>query len=87
MFYAFLEKGFGLLDDLDIDVCSKSEEEKEEIVKQLYVIVFNDNSVNIGNENRIKGSNIVSGIKGIIEFVWSNRKVAPILLGMPQSSS
>lgn len=59
----FLEKGFGLLDDLDIDVCSKSEEEKEEIVKQLYVIVFNDNSVNIGNENRIKDSNIVSGIK------------------------
>ena len=57
MFYAFWKR------DLDIDVCSKSEEEKEEIVKQLYVIVFNDNSVNIGNENRIKDSNIVSGIK------------------------
>ena len=58
-----LEKEFGLLDDLDIDVCSKSVEEKEGIVKQLQVIIFNDNSVSIGNGNKIKDSSIASSIK------------------------
>ena len=58
-----LEKEFGLLDDLDIDVCSKSVEEKEGIVKQLQVIIFNDNSVSIGNGNKKKDSSIASSIK------------------------
>lgn len=57
-----LEKEFGILDDLDIDVESKSEDEKEGIVKQLQVIIFN-NSVNIGDGNKIKDSSIASSIK------------------------
>lgn len=57
-----LEKEFGVLDDLDIDVESKSEDEKEGIVKQLQIIIFNDNSVTIGNGNKIKDSNIASSI-------------------------
>ncbi len=58
-----LEKEFGVLDDLDIDVGAKSVNEKEKIVKQLHVIIFNDNSVNIGDGNKIKDSNIASSIK------------------------
>lgn len=58
-----LEKEFGNLDELDIDLTKKSDDEKDEIIKQLHIIVFNDNSVNIGNENRIKDSNIASRIK------------------------
>ena len=58
-----LEKEFGVLDDLDIDIDSKSENEKEKIVKQLQVIIFNDNSVNIGDGNKIKDANIASNIQ------------------------
>ena len=58
-----LEKEFGVLDDLDIDIDSKSKDERIEIVKQLQVIIFNDNSVNIGDGNRIKESNIASSIQ------------------------
>lgn len=42
---------------------SKSKDERIEIVKQLQVIIFNDNSVNIGDGNRIKESNIASSIQ------------------------
>lgn len=55
-----LEKEFGNLDELDIDVSSKSQDELGDIVDKLLVIVFNDNSVTIRDGNRIKGSNIAS---------------------------
>ena len=57
-----LEKEFGVLDDLDIDIDSKSKDERIEIVKQLHVIIFNDHSVNIGDGNKIKDANIASSI-------------------------
>ena len=49
-------------DDLDIDIDSKSKDERIEIVKQLHVIIFNDHSVNIGDGNKIKDANIASSI-------------------------
>lgn len=58
-----LEKEFGVLDDLDIDVDSKSADENERIVNQLQLIIFNDNRVNIGDGNKIKDSNIASSIE------------------------
>ena len=58
-----LENEFGILDELDIDLTKKSDYEKEKIIKQIQVIVFNDNSVNIGDGNKIKDSNIASRIK------------------------
>lgn len=58
-----LEKEFGTLDELDIDLNTKSDDEREGIIKQLQVIVFNDNSVSIGDGNKIKNSNISSSIK------------------------
>ena len=51
------------MDELDIDLTKKSDYEKEKIIKQIQVIVFNDNSVNIGDGNKIKDSNIASRIK------------------------
>lgn len=57
----FLEKQFGNLDDLDIDIESKSDEELERIINHIYVMIYNDNSVTLGNNNKIKDSNITSG--------------------------
>ncbi len=58
----YLEKQFGNLDDLDIDVDSKSEDELKEISKHIYVIIYNDQSITIGNKNKIKDSTIASKI-------------------------
>lgn len=58
----YLEKQFGNLDELDIDIDSKNEEELEEIVKHIQVIIYNDHSVSIGDDNRIKDSTISSEI-------------------------
>ena len=58
-----LEKEFGNLDELDIDVSSKSSDELDEIIDKLLVIVYNDHSVTIGDGNRIKGSNIASSLQ------------------------
>ena len=48
-----LEKEFGSLDDLDIDISNKSETELQGFVKQISFII-NDNSVTIGDGNKIK---------------------------------
>ncbi len=58
-----LEKEFGNLDDLDIDVSSKSSDELRDIIDRLLVIVYNDNSVTIGDRNSIKSSRIASSIQ------------------------
>lgn len=57
-----LEKEFGCLDDLDIDTTTKSEEEIEAINDRILVVVFNDNSVTIGDGNKIKDTTIASNI-------------------------
>jgi len=57
-----LEKEFGILDELDIDVDIKTDIEKENIVNQLVVLMYNNNSVNIGNDNKIKDTNIASNM-------------------------
>lgn len=55
----FLEKEFGNLDDLDIDVSTKSPKELKNIVQHIQVTLY-DNSVNIGDNNKIKKSNITT---------------------------
>ena len=55
-----LEKEFGNLDDLDIDLSEKSEQEVENIQKQIIVYIYNDNSISIGNDNQIEESVIAS---------------------------
>ena len=57
-----LEKEFGCLDELDIDTTTKSEEEIEAINDRILVVVFNDNSVTIGDGNKIKDTTIASNI-------------------------
>ena len=59
----YLEKQFGNLDELDIDVDNKSEQELKEIVNHIYVLIYNDQSVIIGNDNEFNNSNIASSIK------------------------
>ena len=54
-----LEKEFGNLDDLDIDLSNKTTEEKNTIIKKLYINLY-DNSVSIGNNNKIKNSDIAT---------------------------
>ena len=58
----YLEKQFGKLDDLDIDLDSKSKDEVNEIKNNIYVIIYNDQSVTVGDKNKINGSNIASKI-------------------------
>ncbi len=58
----YIEKQFGNLDDLNIDVDGKSEDELKKIIKQVYVIIYNDQSVAIGDKNKIKDSSIASKI-------------------------
>ena len=50
----YLENQFGNLDELDIDIESKSPEELESITAQIYVIINNDNSIKIGDNNEMK---------------------------------
>ena len=54
-----LEKEFGVLDDLDIEWDGKTEDEQKVIIEKITVI-FQDNSVSIGNGNKIKNSTIAS---------------------------
>ena len=55
----FLEKEFGNLDGLDIDISTKTEEELKSIIQHIQVNLY-DNSIAIGNNNKIKNSNIVT---------------------------
>ena len=55
-----LEREFGNLDDLDLDATQKSPEEIQNIVNQVYIIVYNDSSISIGDGNKIKGSSITT---------------------------
>lgn len=55
-----LDKEFGNLDELDLDTSGKTPEELQAIADKMIVIIYNDQSITIGNENRIKDSEIVS---------------------------
>lgn len=57
----YLEKQFGNLDELDIDVGSKNAEELSEIISHIQLIYI-DHSVCIGNNNKIKDATISSMI-------------------------
>lgn len=57
-----LEKEFGCLDELDIDTMAKSKGEIEAINNRILVLVFNDNSVTIGDGNKFKDTIIASDI-------------------------
>lgn len=61
--FMILEKEFGNLDSLDIDVSGKSEEELHKISERMVVVIYNDNRVTVGNGNKIKDSNIAASIK------------------------
>lgn len=63
----YVEKEFGNLDDLDINISSKSEEELKEITKRIYVIIYSDQSINIGDHNRMKNSTVASKISDVFK--------------------
>lgn len=56
-----LEKEFGNLDELDVDLSSKSDDEIKEIENNIYLILYQDNSITIGDNNRIDDSTISTG--------------------------
>lgn len=55
----FLEKEFGDLDGLDIDISIKKPEELRSIINHIEIKLY-DNSISIGDNNKIKNSNIVT---------------------------
>lgn len=59
-----LDKEYGCLDDLDVDITKKSLEEVEKINKIVNNYIFVDNSVNVGDKNKLKRSGIFGGGKG-----------------------
>lgn len=58
-----LENEFGNLDELDIDTSSKSEKEIKQITDKIEVIFYNDQRVIIGDNNKIKDSEIASVVE------------------------
>lgn len=55
----FLEKEFGSLDNLDIDISVKDENEIKNIIQHIQVNLY-DNSISIGDNNKIKNTDIVT---------------------------
>lgn len=55
-----LEKEFGCLDELDIDITIKTKEEIKVINNRINILIYNDNSISIGDGNKIKDSTIIS---------------------------
>lgn len=54
----YLEKQFGCLDELDIDVDAKDDKAKEEIIQHIHLLIYNDNRISIGDNNRMKNVDI-----------------------------
>lgn len=57
--FKVLEENYGNLDELYIDFSDDTK--KEEVVKQIQSIVYNDNSISIGNNNKIDDSIVGDG--------------------------
>lgn len=55
-----LEKEFGCLDELDLSNSNKTDYEINEIAQKIAVIIYNDNSIKIGDGNKISHSDIIS---------------------------
>ena len=53
-----LEEEFGCLDDLDIDLSNSTQDAIDDTEKRLLVIIYNDNSITIGDKNRISDTTI-----------------------------
>ena len=66
LMYVFLklDKEYGCLDDLDVDTTTKTPEEVEKINEVVNNYIFIDNSINVGDKNKLKGSEIFGGGKG-----------------------
>ena len=56
--FCYLEKKFGILDELDIDVGAKTEAEQNEILEHLSTLIYNDNRITFGDNCKIKDSTI-----------------------------
>lgn len=63
----FLEKEFGSLDDLDIDISTKNEDELKNIVHHIQVNLY-DNSISIGDNNKIKNSDIITNKWSVLSW-------------------
>lgn len=61
--FCFLEKEFGVLDELDIDTSDKSDEELQNILEKISIIIYNDKRIVIGDNNKIRDSVIASEVK------------------------
>ena len=48
---------------MDLDVTTKTPDELKSIAERIILIVYNDQSVTIGNNNKIKDSTIASKIE------------------------
>lgn len=60
-----LDKSYGCLDDLDIDITGKTHEEVTEINTTINNYIFTDNSVRIGDKNRIEDTGILTEGKSL----------------------
>lgn len=56
-----LDKEYGCLDELDIDITEKDPEEVRKINATIINYIFEDRSIKIGDKNRIDGTEIESG--------------------------
>ena len=55
-----LENEFGNLDELDLDISEKSQDEIQKIIENLYIVIYQDQSITIGDNNKIKETQIAS---------------------------
>lgn len=58
--FLLLEKEFGCLDDLDIDLGARDKKDVENISNNIYLFIYNDKSLTIGNENEVKNSTLAA---------------------------
>ena len=58
--FCYLEKQFGILDELDIDLDTKTPEEQKDILDHISVLIYNDHRVTLGDNNKIKDATIAS---------------------------
>lgn len=56
-----LDKEYGCLDDLDVDTSDRTPDEVAEINKAVNNYIYIDNSVTVGDRNKIEGSEILTG--------------------------
>ena len=56
--FLLLEKEFGNLDEMDIDLSMKTKDELSSISNTIMVTIYNDNRIRVGNDNKMIGTNI-----------------------------